>query len=129
VSTNATGTDSGDDRSFAPQLSPDGTRVLFQSEASNLGPTDTNGVEDVYVRDLTTGSTSLVSVNASGTDSGDAASKFSEFGPDGSLVIFRSRATDLTSPGGSGSVDLYVRDLDAGTTTPRVGRRGWHRGR
>lgn len=118
VSTNAAGTDSGDDRSYVPRLSPDGTRVMFASDASNLGPTDTNGRPDVYVRDLTTGITSLVSANAAGTDSGDRGSHYSSFSPDGSKVVFWSTATDLTPLGGSGSVsDLYVRDLDTGTTT------------
>ncbi|HEX6424079.1 MAG TPA: S-layer homology domain-containing protein [Acidimicrobiales bacterium] len=118
VSTNGAGTDSGDAPSWAPRLSPDGTKVVFHSLASDLGPTDTNGEWDVYVRDLTTGTTSLVSVNVAGADSGDERSYFPWFSPDGSQVIFRSRATDLTSPGGGGRVDdLYIRDLDAGTTT------------
>ena len=41
-------------------ISADGTRVAFESSATNLTATpDTNGMLDVYVRDLTTGVTTL----------------------------------------------------------------------
>lgn len=118
ASVNGAGTDSGDGASWGPKLSPDGTKVVFESRASNLGPTDTNGATDVYVRDLTSGETQLVSVNAAGTDSGNADSNFPWFSPDGSKVLFASRASNLTSPGTGGQhFDLYVRDLARGTTT------------
>ncbi|WP_298962002.1 Hint domain-containing protein [uncultured Methylobacterium sp.] len=41
--------------SVSPVLSPDGTKVAFSSDASNLVPGDTNGHTDVFVKDLTTG--------------------------------------------------------------------------
>jgi Tol biopolymer transport system component len=120
ASANGTGTGSGDDRWYAPVLSPDGTKVAFTSDASNLGPTDTNGLSDAYVRDLTTGITTLVSVDVTGSDSGDGESGAlwsGAFSPDGTKLLFSSTSTDLVSSGTSGSVsDLYVRDLVAGTT-------------
>ena len=71
---------------------------------------------DVYIRDLTTGTATLVSVNAAGTDAGDGASEVAKLSADGTKVAFRSGATDLlptpTRPGA-----IYVRDLVAGTTT------------
>src|SRR6266545_2779224 len=42
ASTNAAGTDSGDGSSWNPKLSADGTKLAFESNASNLGPADTN---------------------------------------------------------------------------------------
>lgn len=118
VSVNAAGTDSGNASSWLPVLSPDGTKVVFESNASNLGPNDTNGEADIYLRDLGTGVTTLVSVNAAGTDSGDDRSQVSSFSPDGSKLLFTSSANNLTPlpTGGAGS-DLFVRDLAAGTTT------------
>lgn len=74
VSANAAGTDSGNGRSADGMVSAYGTHVAFLSEATDLGPTDTNGVQDVYVRDLVTGVTTLVSANATGTDAGNGAS-------------------------------------------------------
>jgi Tol biopolymer transport system component len=118
ASTNAAGTDSANAASWGPVLSPDGTKVAFQSYASNLGPTDTNGVLDVYVRDLSTGITQLVSVNATGTDAGDDDSSSPSFSADGSKLLFDSHATNLTSTALSFPYNnLYLRDLAAGTTT------------
>jgi Tol biopolymer transport system component len=42
-------------------FSADGTRVLFTSSASNLVARDTNGQEDLFVKDLATGAVTLVS--------------------------------------------------------------------
>ena len=42
-------------------VSSDGRYVAFSSNASNLVANDTNGKPDVFVRDLVTGTTRLVS--------------------------------------------------------------------
>jgi Tol biopolymer transport system component len=47
--------------SFDPALSGDGTRVAFASNRRDLAATRSTGARTVYVRDLTTGRTSLVS--------------------------------------------------------------------
>lgn len=117
VSTNAAGTDSADGVSWGPRLSPDGTKVLFHSDGSNLGPTDTNGRRDIYLRDVDTGATTLISENAAGSDAGDDESWNPQFDPDGSHVLFTSDATDLSPITTSGRSDLYLRDLATGTTT------------
>ncbi|HEX7798312.1 MAG TPA: Ig-like domain repeat protein [Vicinamibacterales bacterium] len=56
----------GNAYSDAASISANGRHVVFRSLASNLDPTDTNGVYDLYVRDLDTGVTSLVTVGPSG---------------------------------------------------------------
>lgn len=118
ASVNAAGNDSGDGESRAPRMSSDGTEVVFESDASDLGPTDTNGVTDVYVRDLATGAAELVSVNTAGTDGGDGESSYPQFSPDATKVGFSSRATNLATPATEGGEeDVYVRDLESGTTT------------
>ena len=38
--------------SYNPTITPDGSRVAFWSEASNLTPTDGNGRADIFVVDL-----------------------------------------------------------------------------
>jgi Tol biopolymer transport system component len=117
ASVNSAGNNSGDGSSWSPELSVDGTMVVFESRASNLGASDTNGDADVYVRDLATGENSLVSVNATGTDSGDDVSRFPQLSPDGSKVVFMSHATNLASPATDGRSNLFVRDLATGTTS------------
>jgi hypothetical protein len=63
----------------------------------DLGPTDGNFVDDVYVRDLRFGITTLVSANAAGTDAGNSSSGDRSplaFGPDG-RIAYESFAGDL----------------------------------
>jgi hypothetical protein len=65
VSTDANGAQGNGD-SFNPSISADGRYVAFESLASNLVPGDTNGTQDVFVRDLLTGTITRVSTDASG---------------------------------------------------------------
>jgi len=118
VSSNAAGTGSGNGESSDPSISADGRYVAFESEANDLVAHDTNGVFDVFVRDLWTQMTSLVSVNKDGTDSGNTASNHAVISGDGRHVVFLSVASDLTSVADLNSVtDVFLRDLDANTTT------------
>jgi Tol biopolymer transport system component len=117
VSSNAAGTDSAAGHSGDGFLSftPDGTKVVFATSAGDLGPTDTNGRPDIYMRDLATGTATLVSVNAAGTASGNSDSWFPKISADGTKVAFISGATDLGPVATHGGI--FVRDLVAGTTT------------
>jgi Tol biopolymer transport system component len=99
----------GNSHSTWPAISADGRHVVFQSRASNLDPTDNNGAMDVYVRDLATGVTSLVTVGPSGErlTCDCAALPVARLSGDGRFVLF-SAAFQL----GSGSL-LWLRDRDA----------------
>ncbi|HEV7758669.1 MAG TPA: hypothetical protein VGO78_06755, partial [Acidimicrobiales bacterium] len=91
VSHNADGTSGGNHDSFSPVFSPDGTKIAFESWAYDLGPNDTNaGHEgpDIYLYDVATGTNSLVSVNAAGTNSGSIGSSNPVFSPDGTRIAF-----------------------------------------
>lgn len=120
VSINRFGTDSGNLWSRFDAFSPDGRFVMFTSGASDLVANDTNKVQDVFVRDLQTGTTTLVSVNRFGTNGGNARSGFSNIASglsaDGRFVLFASQATDLVATDISGSTGVFVRDLWAGIT-------------
>jgi hypothetical protein len=121
VSVDGAGSGGGNGPSGGPTFSSDGARVAFTSQASNLGPSDANGVSDVYVRDLVDGSTSLASINAAGTGAGNGPSQnpswAEQFSIDPDSLAFESRASDLTSPADSGTTwDVYVRRLAGGTT-------------
>jgi Tol biopolymer transport system component len=116
VSVSVSGT-TGNSSSFEPTLSPDGTHVLFRSLASDLGPTDTNGTYDLYLRDLGDGSTRLVSSRADGEDSADDQTGEGMFSADGDRIAMVTRASDLGAPDGNGTWDVYVRDVPSGETT------------
>ncbi len=117
VSVNSAGTDSGDSTSGNSVISGDGRFVAFHSNASNLVATDFNGTADVFVRDLQTGTTALVSVNSAGTDSGNTPSSTPKISGDGRFVAFLSYASDLVATDTNGTRDVFVRDLQAGITT------------
>src|SRR5262249_20214854 len=103
--------------SYIPQISADGRFVAFQSFASNLVPVDTNGNLDVFVRDLHKGTTTLVSVNRDGSDSGNGASFGPQISSDGRFVVFESTATNLLPQDINVRGAILVRDLVKGTTT------------
>lgn len=106
----------GNDVSFKPALSDNGRFLAFASDATNLVAGDTNGVADVFVKDLTTGAVELVSVATGGAPanahSGSSGVSISD---DGRYVAFDTRATTL----GAGASDqiVVVRDRTLGTTT------------
>ncbi len=101
-------------------MTPDGRFVAFVSEASDLVPNDTNRIADVFVRDLQTLATTLVSTGALSTNPAAlvpvSSSEAPQITPDGRWVAFSSTATNVVS--GVRTVgDIYVRDVIAGTTT------------
>jgi Tol biopolymer transport system component len=96
-------------------ISGDGRLIAFVSEASNLVSGDTNGLPDVFVRDLETGKTELVSLTATGAPA-DGASFSPAISRDGNVIAFASNAGNLVPGDTNGTVDIFVRDRRAGTT-------------
>jgi Tol biopolymer transport system component len=89
------------------RLSADGRFVAFESTASNLDPADPEPASDVFVRDLTTEQTALV------TD-GVADAQLAAFSDDGDHIAFLVTANPT---GGRLLGDLYVQDLRSGRRT------------
>ncbi|HEY9172923.1 MAG TPA: hypothetical protein VI136_11610, partial [Verrucomicrobiae bacterium] len=111
LSANATRTGSANAASGAPLLSPDGRLAVFTSLASDLTSlADTNGAQDVFLRELAHGTNDLISVNASGTRSGNRSSGSPSFTPDGRYVTFASDASDLVAGDANGVTDIFLRD-------------------
>ena len=104
----------GNGASRSATMTSDGRYVAFVSGASNLVPNDTNGIPDVFVRDLQGGSNILISAGA--TSAGTvlsyttSSSESPDITPDGRYVAFFSTATNLV-PGVRTVGDIYVRDL------------------
>lgn len=108
----------GNGSSRFPSVSADATRVAFWSLASNLVVNDTNGVDDVFVRDRTAGTTRRVSVSSSG-EQGNGSSNRPALSVDGGLVAFHSDATNLVTGDTNDKSDVFVHNL-ATATTERV---------
>ena len=82
-----------------------------------LSPTDTNGVNDSYVRNWVSNTLERVTVATGGAQlDGPSFSLFETMTPDGRYVVFSS---ELPTPGGE--VSASIRDRQLGTTT-RVDR-------
>jgi Tol biopolymer transport system component len=115
VSVNLIGTGGGNGVSLPAGLSPDGCYVLFESSASDLAFGDTNGVSDVFMRDVVAGITIPVSVSTNG-DLSNGASRSAVMTPDGRYVAFVSAANNLVAGDTNGIPDVFLRDLQLGTT-------------
>lgn len=81
----------------APLISGNGRFVLFAT-SENVDPDDTNGSRDLYMRDLTTDATELVSRNYDGLASG-SCSPYSGMSADGRFVAMACTGTDMLAPG------------------------------
>lgn len=99
--------------SHSPAVSRDGRFAAFVSSASNLVPADTNGLEDVFVRDRSANTTERVSVSSSGAES-NGKSLSPAITPDGRFVAFSS-AGSLAS-GALPATNIYLRDRASGVT-------------
>lgn len=115
VSVNLSG-NGGNGDSTPRAISTNGQYALFESAASDLVPGDNNNAGDVFIRDLVAGATRLVSVATNGGP-GNGLSQESAMTPDGRYVAFSSAANNLVPEDTNGIPDIFVRDLQAGTTT------------
>jgi ribosomal protein L24E len=96
-----------------PSLSGNGRRIGFASSATNLLANDTNGaIEDVFVRDLASGQTIMVSSGAQGQ--GDKGSGSPSISADGRWVSFDSKATNFNQADSGADTDIYIKDLQTG---------------
>jgi len=100
------------------RISANGRYVVFFAAAADKDTSsDTNSYSDVYERDLQSGTTALVSVNTTGgAANGNSSSDFG-VSADGRYVVFESEATNLVSSDTNGFQDIFVRDMQTGTTT------------
>ena len=105
----------GDSASFYASISADGRYVAFHGLATNLGAGDTNGTFDIFVHDRQGGATERVSLDSLGAE-GDDGSSFPSISADGRFVAFESAATNLFPGDANGTLDVFVRDRQSGTT-------------
>ena len=107
---------------FGPSVSADGRFVAFASAGSDLVDGDTNGMIDVFLRDMDSGTTTLVSATQTGAPANlgvvvnNAAGK-REISDDGRYVAFTSSATNLVPTPNNGKQQVYVKDMLTGVVT------------
>jgi Tol biopolymer transport system component len=101
--------------SHTPQISADGRYVVFVSGAA-LSAADTNDEPDVYLRDTVAETTTLITV-ATDESAAGALSGSASISADGRRVAFFSASDGLAADDDDGVLDMFVRDLEAETTT------------
>ncbi|HAV63207.1 MAG TPA: hypothetical protein DCY13_12685, partial [Verrucomicrobiales bacterium] len=115
VSVGMDGVSHANGRSYAPSISANGNRIVFVSEGANLSPADTNSTADIYLRDLTAGTTTLVSTNSSGTSNTNLlASGAPAITDDGMWTAFFSAASDLVAHDTNSLADVFLRNNSTG---------------
>jgi hypothetical protein len=93
-------------------LSADGVLTTFSTEANNVDAADPDLRSDVWVRNLTTGTLTLVSVSAQGIKGNDQSVAYrGSISADGSRVAFESRATNLDPADIDSTRDIYVKTV------------------
>lgn len=108
------------------RISADGRYIVFESDATNLVPGDTNGVRDVFLHDRdsdedgvydeATGiATERLSVSTAGVQA-DGMASHAGVSDDGRWVTFDSTGTTAPLVAGAAGLQVYVRDRTLGTT-------------
>jgi Tol biopolymer transport system component len=107
-------------RIVAPAISADGRYVAFATTSPALVANDTNGLQDVFVKDTVTGAVVLASVSSTGVqgdkDSPAGQGERPSLSADGSWVVFTTSATNLTPPRGTGSTNVVAHNIHTGAT-------------
>jgi hypothetical protein len=101
-------------RSDSPSLSRDGRFLAFRSFASNVVPNDSNAFADIFVRDLATGATTLVSKRDNGLQ-GNGASSAPSISASGRFIAFASEASNLLAADRNLAADVFLYDRQSMT--------------
>ncbi|MGI9603460.1 MAG: TolB family protein, partial [Acidimicrobiales bacterium] len=102
----------GAGNSLGGSISDDGNRIVFYTTSELVG-SDTNNNFDVYQRDRSAGTTTLISRKAGSTQA--AGSSFDPvISPDGENVIWWSSSSEIVSSDTNGQSDVFGRSNYAG---------------
>jgi Tol biopolymer transport system component len=108
-----------DNSSSNPSLSRNGTKLAFQSSASNLvAEADTNGTDDVFVASRT--GVLLRASQSTGGEGGNVSSRDAVISANGLAVAFQSAATNLVSGDTNSRRDIFHHGVATRVTTLAV---------
>jgi hypothetical protein len=86
--------------------------VAFRSAATDLGPGDANGADDIFLFDRLTGERTLVSRSLDGVSTANGFSLGLDMTPDGGRIVFNSAASDLVNGDFNGTEDVFLATLE-----------------
>jgi PKD repeat protein len=116
VSLTPDGSAFSDAHSGDPIVSADGRYVVFESASTNLVPGQTGSTIALFMRDVVTGQTTLVSHKA-GAPAETRQGNTADVSADGRYVAYTSTATDIISgfSGGVGAIKVFLFDRNTGS--------------
>jgi hypothetical protein len=114
INTDSLGTQANN-AAYGPSISGNGQSIIFYSQATNLVTNDLNTSTDVFIKDLTTGATSRVSVDSNEGEA-NGSSYSASISSDGRYAAFVSLADNLVANDNNAVADIFVRDLVEGET-------------
>lgn len=98
------------------RMNADGTRIVFTSNDPNIVADDTNGNYDVFVHDVTTGSTKRFNLTDAGVEGTNVSPNRADISDDGNVVVWSDTGAYVTGyPAGTRQIYRHV--IDTGTTT------------
>jgi Tol biopolymer transport system component len=103
------------DSSSKPSISADGQTIAFVSVATNLVAGDTNGADDIFLRNRAAGTTERVSLDSEGLQA-NGPSTDGALSPDASRIVFTSLATRLVPADTNDSGYVFVHERAGGTS-------------
>ncbi|MFB2580176.1 cell wall-binding repeat-containing protein [Herbiconiux sp. P15] len=120
ISVDRSGRGDADGTSLRPSISTDGSAVAFLSQARNLTTSATGFTQQIYRRDLRSGTTIMMSTVANDPTRGssEGVGDFDLSG-DGSVVVFSTSDSTITDPVTTGS-QIYARAI-APPSVDRIG--------
>lgn len=101
--------------SKAAQVSCDGNYITYDTNASNILSSDTNGTGDVVRYNRLNDQNDAVSVTSSGV-LGNSQSQYGSVSGDGRYIAFQSSATNFDGRTSSFMTNVFIRDMKAQTT-------------
>jgi Tol biopolymer transport system component len=102
-----------------PAIDADGQRIAFTTVSTNLNGVggDTNGAQDIYLRNLAGAITIPISRATGAGALGDHDSRDASISDDGNLVAFSSEAANLGDGDLNSQADVHLRNISGATTT------------
>ncbi|WP_455200623.1 TolB family protein [Kaarinaea lacus] len=117
ISINSEG-EEGNGISRNPSVSDDGRYVVFDSLSDNLVNDDNNNASDIFLRDRLLGETHRINIG-NNNDETNGDSETPVISGNGTVVAFRSIASNLVDNDNNNVHDIFVRDLN-GNVTARI---------
>jgi hypothetical protein len=97
-------------------ISGDGRYVAFTTSEDKLVVGDTNALQDIFRKDTQTGAVVRLNVDSAGNQALHGTSDQPSLSGDGRYATFQSYADNLVADDTNFSSDVFVRDVDGGTT-------------